>query len=134
MPGSGLLYRAGATDLRLLHFSDLLSAGDDNTLIHEVKFEPVVDLMLTAETVRMPQLEALSRKFGLIGEAPTWAHLFSVSEEFGLPFTYTSGGVHCSRANRPPTWPARDWYHYYPPYTLDQKTPNVSKVCGFSVP
>lgn len=134
LPASGLLYEAGAEDLRLMHFNDLLSIQDDSVLIQEVKFEPVADLMLMPEAGRLSHLYSLGRKFGLLGEGPNGASLFSVAETFGLPYTNASGGQRCSRANRPPAVPARKWYHYYPPLALDPFAPNKCKICGYSIP
>jgi len=132
---SGLLFHAGAGDLRLLHFRDLLgAAGDNRLLIREVKFEPVADLTSIPEASRLSHLLSLENHFGFVGEGSKGARLFSVSEGYGLTYTYASGGLRCSRAGRPPATPARQWYHYYPPHVLDPVVPSVCKLCGASIP
>ena len=131
---SGLLFDAGAGDLRLLHFKDMLEVADDKLLIREVKFKPVVDVISIAQARRLSHLLDLGSYFGFVGQGPEGARLFSVEEPYGLPYTLASGGLRCSRPGRPPATPARKWYHYCPPHVLDQVTPSTCKFCGASIP
>ena len=131
---SGLLFHAGAGDLRLLHFKNMLEVADDRLLILEVKFEPVADLIEIPQAGRLSHLLARGNHFGFVGEGPRGAQLFSISEPYGLPYTYASGGLRCSRPNRPPATPARKWYHYYPPHVLPSAPPTICKFCKASIP
>ncbi|MGO4884024.1 MAG: hypothetical protein ACLP59_24855 [Bryobacteraceae bacterium] len=137
--GSGLLFQAGAGDLRLIHYKDLLDAPDYDHLIGNVKFEQVEDLVALPAPVRVSQLLTINRPFGFEGESTNLkgikiASLLSGHEHFSFSYTDPSGGARCSRPGRPAGTPAKQWYHYYPPEQPNSPPPPTCKYCGASIP
>lgn len=132
---SGLLLEISQGDLRLVHFERMVDAATTGqSLLEEVDFEPVIDIEALSDLQYETVVRAAGGVFGFLGKGGGVAHLFSVSESFGLPYTSSSSGTRCQRPNKPHDRSPRDWYHYYPPKERDDADPNRCVFCGYWVP
>jgi hypothetical protein len=133
---SGVFCRPTRGDLRVVGFHELEQAAKDGVaLLQDVqKSQRVLDVASTFEAQYVSSIKSAGAIFGLVATLPGTAVLLSVFETSAQPFMGASPGVRCQREPRPTSQPPKQWYHYYPPKTLDPSDPHTCKYCGFPIP
>jgi hypothetical protein len=80
------------------------------------------------------KLEAATPSLGVLSVHRGTARLYSLSEQFALPYMNIPSGFHCQRPQTTPPTRPRDYFHYYPPNRRDRTNPQVCVVCGYPLP